>query len=113
MWRLLRRTLAAILLGPLVVMLALLVSASGDGFHVPLERLANAGGVIILVVVLAYFALALSRRDLTAGEKRHLGGIAVFFVFSAVCWSARKYSSRIAPDWCSCQAARASSFAYC
>jgi POT family proton-dependent oligopeptide transporter len=49
---------------------------------------ANAGGPIILVVVLAYFALAFTRRDLTMQDKRRLGAIAVFFVFSAVCWSA-------------------------
>jgi len=44
--------------------------------------------LFILVVVLVYFAVAFTRRDLTMQDKRQLGATAVFFVFSAVCWSA-------------------------
>ena len=39
-------------------------------------------------MVLVYFVTAFARPDLTTQEKRQLGAIAVFFVFSAVCWSA-------------------------
>jgi proton-dependent oligopeptide transporter, POT family len=72
----------------LVILVALMVSVGRERFQIPIGDVANAGGPIILIVVLVYFLLAVSRRDLTSAEKRQLGAIGVFFVFSAVCWSA-------------------------
>jgi POT family proton-dependent oligopeptide transporter len=85
-----RRALGKSSLAGAVAVLAMvtLASTSGNGFHVSIGALANTGGLIILGVVLVYFIVAFARRDLTVQEKRRLGAIAVFFAFSAVCWSA-------------------------
>jgi proton-dependent oligopeptide transporter, POT family len=81
--------------GKLAFVAAVLVIGGAWFTQIEIDRLpvsfgdvANAGGPIILVVVLVYFALAFTRRDLTMQDKRQLGAIAVFFIFSAVCWSA-------------------------
>jgi POT family proton-dependent oligopeptide transporter len=71
-----------------LVLVVWATSVAGGRLRVSIADLANAGGPIILFVVLVYFLVAFARRDLIAREKRQLGAIAVFFVFSAICWSA-------------------------
>ena len=78
----------ALVAGLVVIAGAWAVGTNGVGFGISLGDVAAAGGVIILIVVVIYFGVALARRDLTAQEKRQLGAIGVFFVFSSVCWSA-------------------------
>jgi POT family proton-dependent oligopeptide transporter len=78
----------SIALGVVAILVAWLIVGSDAGFPIGIADVADAGGLIILVAVVAYFLLAFSRRDLTRAEKRQLGAIGVFIVFSAVCWSA-------------------------
>jgi POT family proton-dependent oligopeptide transporter len=53
-----------------------------------LARLANVATVIIVVATAGFFVTTFADRGLGAGERRRAAAIGVFFLFSAVCWSA-------------------------
>ena len=78
----------ALLLGgvmPIVIAIAGIVTMR---VQLPIVWMADIGGIVIVLVTAVYFIVAFRRPDLSRHEKRHLGAIAVFFVFSAACWSA-------------------------
>jgi len=78
----------ALWLGGVVPIVIVIVAVVTMRVPLPLVWMADVGGVVIVLVTTTYFVIACRRPDLTRREKQHLGAIAVFFVFSATCWSA-------------------------
>jgi proton-dependent oligopeptide transporter, POT family len=76
------------LVGLAGVAAALVLLTAARPVRLPVADLAAAGSAIIAGVALAWFAAVLLRPGLPRAEKRQVGAIGVFFVFSAVCWSA-------------------------
>lgn len=70
---------------PVVLLVALALATSARW---PVLRMADFGGIAIVAAAALYFVVAGRRPDLTHTNRRHLGAMAVFFLASAVCWSA-------------------------
>jgi proton-dependent oligopeptide transporter, POT family len=80
------RTLVAALAGVLVGLLVVLQLLGVVDLTTPVG-LANAGGVIIVTLALAFFSYMFTAGGLDAAEKRRLGVIGVFFISSAIFWA--------------------------
>ncbi len=78
------RNLSFAFLALMLVGVALLL---GHVIHIPAQRIADAGGTIILGATLAYFAYALFFAGLDKAEKKRMVVIFVLFVVAAIFWS--------------------------
>lgn len=69
--------------------LFVLMFAAVSGGYITINpvAIADASGLVIFILVLAYFAYIYLAEELTGDEKKKIGVIAALFVFSAIFWS--------------------------
>lgn len=69
------------------LLVAAFVAISSGWITINPVSVANASGIIIFFLVIAYFLYVYIAEDLTADEQKKIGVIAALFIFSAIFWS--------------------------
>ncbi len=83
-----RRLYHRVLIGAAVLIGVVGAVALSGAVSIPVERISDAFGVVLMIVVVALFGYLLGSSQFTASDKRRFGAILVLFVAATLFWTA-------------------------